>query len=168
MQPTLASVPGALLFRTLLSILLILILIVVFFDYVDDTQRELERSSIAQTRRIVDSSLAVAFASYAVENRLDDLNELDGGNPFVLLRTYQVLPAAYRGEVDHDLDAEMSPGWYYLRHRRVVAYRTQFLDADRYFRLRLNYDDRDANGRFDHLEDEFRNLQFEPLPQMPR
>ncbi len=168
MRPTLASVPGALLFRTLLSLVLILILIVVFFSYVDDTRREFERSAIAQTRRIIDSSLAVAFASYAVKNRLDDLTELDGGNPFDLLRIYQILPAAYRGEIQRDLDPGLAPGWYYLRHRRLVVYKSHHLDTDRYFSLRLNYDDRDGNGRFDSAVDEFHNLQLEPLLDLPR
>ena len=168
MEPTLASVPGALLFRTLVSLLLILILIFVFFSYVDDTQREFERNSIAQTRRIIDSSLAVAFASYAVKGRLAELTELDGGNPFVLLRVYQMLPAAYQGEIDRDLDGGLAAGWYYLRHRRLVAYKSHHLDTDSYFSVRLNYNDIDGNDRFDPAIDEFRNLQFQPLLDLPR
>ncbi len=168
MQLSLASVSGALLFRTLMSLALVLILIVVFFSYVDDTQREFERSALQQSKRIVDSALAVAFASYAVDGRLDQLEELNGGNPFVLLKSYQMLPAAYRGEIGQDLDADLAAGWYYLKHRRVVAYRSHHLDIDRYFSLRLNYDDRDRDGRFDPAVDEFQNLQFQPLLDLPQ
>ncbi|MDJ0778482.1 MAG: hypothetical protein QNJ85_11500 [Gammaproteobacteria bacterium] len=168
MVPTLASVPGALLFRTLMSLLLILILIFVFFSYVDDTQREFERSAIEQTRRIIDSALAVTFASYAVEGRLDELEQLNGANPFLLLQNYRMLPASYQGEIEQDIDAGLGSGWYYLKHRRLVAYKTYHLDSYRYFRLHLNYDDRDGNGRFDPASDEFRNLQLQPLLDLPR
>ncbi len=167
MVPTLASVPGALLFRTLVSLLLILILVAVFFSYVDDTQREFERNSIAQTKRIIDGALAVAFASYAVEGRLDELGELDGGNPFVLLQRYQMLPVAYQGEIVQDLDADLAAGWYYLEHRRIVAYKSHHLDSDSYFSVRLNFNDGDGNGRFDPATDEFLNLQFQSLLELP-
>ena len=168
MAPTLASVPGALLFRTLMSLLLILILIVVFFSYIDDTQREFERSSIAQTKRVIDSALAVAFASYAVESRLDELGELDGGNPFLLLQNYKMLPAAYRGEIEQDLGPDLAGGWYYLKHRRLVVYKSSHLDTDRYFSVRPNFDDRDGDGRFDSATDGFHNLQFQQLLELPR
>ena len=168
MQPTLASVPGALLFRTLLSIVLILILIAVFFSYVDETQREFERSAIAQTRRIVDSALAVAFATYAVKHRLSELGELDGGNPFLLLDEYQIQPTAYRGEIERDIGPDLAAGWYYLQHRRLVAYKSYHLDSDRYFGIVLDYEDQNGNGRYDSTEDRFNSLQFVPLLELPR
>jgi hypothetical protein len=141
-------------------IILIAIMMVVFFSYLDDNERELERVSLLQTKKIIDSSLAVVFATYAVRNRLNEVNDLDGSNPFVFLEEYQMLPAAYVGEIHHDLDAELAPGWYYLGHRRIVAYRSYFDQADSYFAVTLNYQDNDSSGSFEPANDRFQNLQF--------
>ncbi len=133
---------------------------VIFFSYVDDTERELERTSVQQTKKIIDSALAVVFATYAVRNRLYELNDLDGGNPFVFLKEYQMLPPAYVGEIDHDLSTDEVPGWYYLRHRRLVVYHSKFNELDSYFTIVLNYQDNDKSGSFEPATDKFENLQF--------
>lgn len=157
---TIGSLPGALLFRTVVSTTLILILVAFFFSYLEGTERELERTSIAQTKKIIDSALAVVFASYAVNGRLNELNELDGGNPFVFLEEFGIAPPGYRRVLETDLSTDLDPGWYYLAHRRQVAYKSYFLDADTYFAIRLNYDDVNGSGRFERGVDRFRNLAF--------
>ncbi|MDH3220050.1 MAG: hypothetical protein OEO19_11020 [Gammaproteobacteria bacterium] len=157
---TIGSHPGAILFRLSTMIILIAILMVVFFSYIEDTERALERASIAQTKRIIDSSLAVVFSSYAVSGRLDDLNDLAGGNPFVFLREFGLLPPGYVGAIDRDPAADLAPGWYYLRHRRQVFYKSGFSDADSYYAVVLNYQDVNQSGFFESSIDRFRNLQF--------
>ena len=119
---TIGSHPGAILFRLTLMVILIAILIAVFMSYLEDTERELERASISQTKKIIDSSLAVVFSSYVVRRRLDELNDLDGGNPFVFLREFGILPPGYRGVIQSLPDAEQDPGWYYIEPRRMVVY----------------------------------------------
>jgi hypothetical protein len=86
---TIGSHPGAIVFRLGIMIILIAIMMAVFFSYLDDTERELERVSVLQTKKIIDSSLVVVFATYAVNNRLGELNDLDGGNPFVFLTRHR-------------------------------------------------------------------------------
>ncbi len=157
---TIGSHPRAVLFRLSIMVILIAIMMVIFFSYVDDTERELERTSVLQTKKIIDSALAVVFATYAVRNRLYELNDLDGGNPFVFLKEYQMLPPAYVGEIDHDLSTDEVPGWYYLRHRRLVAYHSKFNELDSYFTIVLNYQDNDKSGSFEPATDKFENLQF--------
>jgi len=157
---TLGSHPGAIVFRLGIMIILIVMLISVFFSYLEDTERELERTSILQTKKIIDSSLAVVFATYAVNNRLNELNDLDGGNPFVFLEEYQMLPPAYVGEIDTDLSTEQEPGWYYLKHRRMIVYKSYFTDADSYFSTVLNYQDTNQSGSFEAASDKFQSLQF--------
>ncbi len=157
---TIGSHPGAIFFRLSAMIILIAILIMVFLSYVDDTERTLERTSILQTKKIIDSSLALVFASYAVNGRLNELNQLDGANPFVFLQEYKILPRGYKGELDTDLSIDVDPGWYYLSHRGVVAYRPYFLDSDRYFSVLLDYEDLDQSGQFERGVDKFNNLYF--------
>ncbi len=156
----LGSHPGAILFRFVLTVVLIVTLIAVFFSYLEDTERELERVSISQTKKIIDSALAVVFASYATSGRLDELNELDGGNPFVFLQEFGIAPPGYRRVLNRDLTADLEPGWYYLEHRRLVAYKSYFIDSDTYFAIRLSYDDLNASGHFEREVDRFRNLYF--------
>ena len=163
---TIGSHPGAILFRLGIMIVLIAIMVMVFLSYVDETEKELERRSILQTKRIIDSSLAVVFATYAVEGRLDDLNELDGGNPFVFMREYKILPAAYAGEIDSDPGPQLTPGWYYLSHRRIVIYKSYFTGFDSYFAVELNYEDNNQSGAFESRLDRFQNLTFVKLLEL--
>ena len=157
---TIGSHPGAILFRLSLMIILIAIMIVVFFSYVDQTQKKVEHVSILQTKKIIDSSLAVVFATYAVNNRLNELDNLDGGNPFVFLQEFEILPPAYVGEVDSDLETDQAPGWYYLSHRQIVAYKSRFIESDSYFKVMLAYDDHNQSGHFESDADKFRSLKF--------
>ncbi len=157
---TLGSHPGAILFRFGVLVILILIMIMVFLSYAEDTQKEFERTSVLQTKKIIDSALAVVFATYAVNGKLNDLNELNGGNPFVFLKEYQMLPVSYQGEIDQDLSADLAPGWYYLKHRQRAVYKSRYIDRDSYFAVVLNYQDLNQSGSFEADSDKFQNLQF--------
>ncbi len=157
---TIGSHPGAIVFRLSIMIILIVTLVSIFFSYLDDTERALERTSILQTRKIINSSLAVVFATYAVNNRLNELNDLDGGNPFVHLAEYGMLPTTYVGETDRDLDEDQAPGWYYLTHRKILIYKSLFSDADYYFKIVLSYQDNNQSGSFESASDKFQGLRF--------
>jgi hypothetical protein len=74
-----------------------------------------------------------------------------------------MLPPAYIGEIGHDLTADMKPGWYYLRHRRLVAYKSFYTDSDSYYRIALHYQDKDLSGTFDSAHDRFDSLRFEKV-----
>ncbi len=157
---SISSYPGAILFRFILMVVLILVLIAVFMSYADETQRDIERISVLQTGRVVNSAMAVVFSTYAVNNELDKLNDLDGGNPFVHLAEYQMLPTAYQGVVERDPDSEMAPGWYYMSHRRLVIYKARYLAEDIYFELVLLYSDANGSGRFESRVDKINSLKF--------
>ena len=157
---TLGSHPGAILFRLSVMTIIIAILVVIFFRYVDETRIALERESVLQTKRVIDSALAVAFARHAVDRKLDELNRLDGGNPFAFLEEYQMLPAAYRGEIDNGSLAGLDPGWYYDSGSGYVIYLPRFQADTEYFRVVLLYEDRNGSGSFEAGEDSFRQLSF--------
>ena len=157
---TIGSHPGAIVFRLGVMLILIASLIAVFLDYLDDNQQALERQSILQTKKIIDSSLAVVFASYATSGRLAELDGLDGGNPFQFLRQFEIEPPAYRGEIARDPGADLAPGWYYLTHRREVVYKSFYLPRDSIYRVSLSFDDINQSGRFEPGADRFRGLGF--------
>ena len=157
---TIGSHPGAILFRLALMIILIGILIAVFLTYVDETERNLEQASIRQTKKIIDSSLAIVFSSYAINGRLNELNDLDGGNPFDFLQEFGIAPPGYRGVIHSQAGKDLDPGWYYLQRPRRVLYRSYFLGSDIYFAVRLDYRDVNQSGRFEQAVDRFNNLYF--------
>ena len=163
---TIGSYRGAILFRLSLMVILVVILVMVFFSYVDNAEREFERKSVLQTKKIIDSALAVVFATYAVNNRLGQLNDLDGGNPFVFLEEYEMLPPAYVGEIDRDPGKDQEPGWYYLTHRRILVYKSLYSDADHYFEIVLNYEDRNQSGSFEPASEKFNSLQFVRIAEL--
>lgn len=160
---TLGSHPGAILFRFSIMVILIAIMISIFLSYVARAERGIERASVEQTRKIINSALAVTFSSHAINLRLDDLNQLDGGNPFPILQQYQMLPSSYRGAIQQDLSATLEPGWYYLALRRLVAYKPIYGDSIRYYRVVLDYDDNDHSGKFESRQDRFNRIGFDEV-----
>ena len=157
---TIGSHPGAIMFRMTIMVILIAIIIVVFFDYIERARAGLEQSAIQQTRRVIDSSLVLIFSSYAVSGQMQRLDEIDGGNPFELMREFDIYVPEYRGELGHDLTTEQRSGWYYLYKRGLVVYKAHFMKSDSYFRIRLGYLDRNGSGTFDYGIDKFENLAF--------
>jgi len=157
---TIGSHPGAILFRLTVMVILITIVVVVFFSYIDDAKRALEARSVQHTQSVIESALVVVFSTYAVKGELDRLNQIDGCNPFVILREFQIQVAAYERELDNNPDVQTEPGWYYLSHRGLVLFRSYLGLADRYFRVELGYRDNNASGAFEAASDNFDYLKF--------
>ena len=113
-----------------------------------------------QTRKVIDSALAVVFSSYAIKGRLNDLNELDGGNPFEFLDEFELLPVVYQGEIASNLNEDLSPGWYYYKNTGSVAYKSRYLEHNSYFGVELIFEDRNLSGHFESAHDKFLQLRF--------
>ena len=108
---TLGSHPGAINFRLSAMVILILLFIYVFLHYTDEAEQAIELQSVEQTRRVIDSALFIVFATYATEGRLDQLADLEGGNPFEFLKEYLAHSIPYRGEIEsHEMSGAES-GW---------------------------------------------------------
>ena len=145
---TLGSHPGAILFRLIMMILLILIFIYVFLSYVEKAEKAIEIQSIEQTKRIIDSALVVAFATHATSGKLDELDQLDGGNPFALLKEYLLLPASYHGEIRLTDPNNLPSGWYYDLNSGEVLFVPFYLPEIQVFRVELGYVDYNKTGSF--------------------
>jgi hypothetical protein len=157
--------PGALKFRLVMTVILVIILMLVFFNYTNRISVKLEKTSIQQTKNIINSTLMVVFAGYAVKGELESLNELIGSNPFRYLETYSQLPATYRGDVGIDQSEDRTPGWYYDGVNGLAIYKPFHDDRDYYFRIELDYSDVDGSGRFEPTVDQYRRLSFRQLPR---
>ncbi len=157
--------PGALKFRLVMTITLVIILILVFFNYTNRISVAIEKTSIQQTKNIINSTLVVVFATYTVKGELGLLNEVDGGNPFEYLKIYGQVPITYRGEIDDDSLNNNVPGWYYDRTNGLAVYKPLYDDKFYYFAIELDYRDVDGSGRFDPGIDEYQRLSFRHQPQ---
>ncbi len=148
-----------------MTVILVIILILVFFNYTSRISVTLEKTSIQQTKNIINSTLMVVFASYAVKGELERLNELNGANPFEYLEKYSLLPATYRGDIGVDKSKNSKPGWYYDGANGLAIYKPLYDDKDYYFRIELDYRDVDGSGRFEPAIDQYRRLSFRQLPR---
>ncbi len=150
--------PGSNNFRLLMIVVIVGALWLFFFDYTSQISIKTERVSVQQTKNIINSSMAVVFATYAVNNQLDRLNELDGGNPFIYLAEYNLLPGTYRGEIEGGDLADIKPGWYYDKSQGNIFYKPYYDEAILYFALVLDYRDVDGSGKYESGVDEYRRL----------
>ncbi len=157
---TLGSHPGAINFRLSVMVILIMLFIYVFLHYADEAEEAIELQSVQQARRVIDSALFIVFATYVTEGRLDELANLEGANPFEFLKKYLVHSIPYRGETG-TLDAiTAESGWYYLTGSGDLIYVPFGQSASVRFRVSLNYDDINGNGRFDSATDRIKTLKL--------
>ena len=157
--------PGAYNFRLIMIVILVVTMMVAFFRYTDKISIATEKASIQQTKNIINSTLAIVFATYAVKGELGRLNELNDGNPFVHLAEYNLLPGNYHGEIlTVNLD-NIEPGWYYLKLKGKVIYKAYYSDEVYYFSITLKFNDIDGSGRYEPEMDLYQMLYFRRLLQ---
>ena len=158
---TIGSHPGAINFRLIMMVILILVFTYVFLVYAEKAEKAMETQSIEQTKRIINSALVVAFATHATSGKLDDLDRLDGGNPFELLKEYLILPVSYQGEREVTDPKSLPSGWHYDLNSGDILFVPFFLSEIHVFRVKLGYIDSNQSGSFEAAEDEFRRLSLE-------
>lgn len=165
MKKTIGSHPGAISFRFSLMVILILIFISFFFIHIRDAERDIERVSIEQTKRVIDSSLVVVFSSLAIKGELNQLNRLVGANPFELMRDFSLTPTGYKGIVETASLIGEESGWYYVKGSQQITYKPRYDENRRTFKLMLDFDDLNQSGIYEVGEDNFRHLYLKQLPQ---
>jgi hypothetical protein len=121
MANNISSIPGANLFRSVLTLLIILICIVSFFIY---TEHLTEKANMISKQRVlidIKYTLAMTLYDYAVQRRLADFPLLDNSNPFELMKNYRSIPENYWGEV-FKVDEPDRDGWYFESSSNRVVY----------------------------------------------
>ena len=141
-------------------VILVVTMMGIIFDYTGKISVATETASIQQTKNIINSSLAVVFATYAVKGELGQLNELDHGNPFNHLAKHNLLPVSYQGELRVENLADLEPGWYYDRLGMRVVYKTFHDERVLYFSQVLDYRDVNNSGRYEPEIDVYQMLNF--------
>ncbi len=159
----LGSQPGGLLFRAIVTALLILIVIVQFLRYAEEVQLETEKASVEQTVRIVDSGMVIRFSELVVNSQLQRLSQLDGANPFPLLQPYGLVPETYLGEVESLSQMPDQAGWFFVSDLGAVLYRYRYQEKVDRFQLSLKFEDRNGDGLLQIGKDKVFALHLERL-----
>ena len=160
----LGSYPGAYSVRLIIMVILMASLIYTFFVYTDRLSKATEMASVQQTKNIINSSLAVVFATYAIGGELDRLNDLNGANPFIYMAEYNLVPGNYHGLFKGEKLADLEPGWYYDSAHGEVIYKTYYDGRLFAFSLVLEYRDINGSGRYESGADEYQRLYFQQIP----
>jgi hypothetical protein len=155
----LQGLPGVLLLRSLLVVILVSILVGLFLDRSDRLSRQVWQAARQQDIARLNTALALQMLQAASRGRLSSLAGWDRANPFERLAATgkYAPPADYRGEWKGGNALPGRPGWYFdVRHRSIA-----WFDGDRWlerWQLRLRYQDIDGDGRFDPETDRLQGL----------
>jgi len=156
-MPEIQSQPGARLFRTFSSLILILLLAFLFLSSNEELSQAAEAVHVNQTVNEINTALALAVYTLAVNKSLDRLVLLDNQNPFYYLALNQGIPPNYHGEVSSVQDMGSS-GWYFLKPKGLVIYHSA---NSRYaYRLSFDYSDTNLSGAFEPILDKINSLQI--------
>ncbi len=159
MQPTLSSVPGALVLRTLSTIILISILIAVFFGYTADLEDKAEALARDKVIRELNTLLSFHLYQSTISGKLDDLQLIHLGNPFVVLagQNYSV-PVDYKGELTIG-KRPSKRGWYFDSMKKDIFYWDNGIFLRRH-QLRFTYNDSNGSGRFEASQETIKSFQM--------
>jgi hypothetical protein len=154
---SISSTPGASLFRTVGSIILVSIFIVVFLNTISGFNQRAEK--IARDTVIDEINIALAFRLYqsVIDGTLDELPSIHLQNPFVVLSgsNYSV-PLSYKGEVTEGQPLRES-GWYFdAKQKTLLIWDTA--NAYDSYQLQFIYQDLNDSGAFESASDQIKQL----------
>ena len=161
---------GLSLLEVLIVIVIVSVLLVVAIDRLLAIRYEAERATVQSVIGALKSALYIEFAAAAARGQLARMDVARGSNPILRLAEK---PDSYAGEYFGADPALFDPGtWYFDTRDRALVYLVRFpqqfvtpLNGPPRLRLAVepDYDDFDANGRFDPGRDPVRGLKLVPL-----
>jgi len=151
-----ASVPGASLFRSIASIILITVFTVFFLYKTDELSSQAELVAVQRTVNQINVALSLVVYELAIKKNLDRLNVVNNQNPFYYLAISQELPENYFGVVRSETEIDKN-GWFYEQLNQRVVYRSRENINYRY-QLKFTYSDTNNSGSFESSEDKVTGL----------
>jgi hypothetical protein len=157
-------------FELALVVVILGVLVLVFTRRVQRVEAEMERTSVELMARQIQNYLTVIKMTALAEGRYTEIASWAGANPFELM---QFKPGDYFGETDGDTPGKVPPGnWYFDRHDGELIYklrqagylRTDLTGPSRIrFRIDVQFQDNNGNGRYDRDSDRFEGVSFHAL-----
>lgn len=159
---------GFSLFELVVVLTLIGVLIAVAIDKLPAWQSGAEQAAVESVAGSLRSALGIKVASHVARNEMAGIVALEGSNPMELMAE---VPDNYAGVRQGGEAASMAGGqWYYDSSARQLVYRvrTGFASgssetAELRFAVRLVYEDRNRDGRFDLGRDSLGGVRLEQV-----
>ncbi len=133
---TIGTPPGAVVFRSTVAIVIILICISSFLVFTSKLSQQAE--VVAKDWVIVEvkQALAMMLYDYAIKGQLNDLQNFDRENPFVPLAIYRELPKNYRGTINSENQIK-EYGWYFdlINREMIYKYSDDDLPVEKYLMI---------------------------------
>ncbi len=115
------SIPGSSLFKSVTSIIIIVICIVLFLNYTQGLTDKAESISRQRVLNQINYSLSMMLYDFTVKGKQQDLKKFDHENPFMVLAIYAGLPDNYYGAFQ-ELPENPEPGWYFVKKYSQAIY----------------------------------------------
>lgn len=161
---------------SLLELTIVVILVVMLFLFVADRllplRGDAESAQVASVIGSLRSALGLEVASRIVEHGPQSVTDLQGSNPMALLQDW---PENYLGERSAANNGEIPRGaWYFDETSGELHYRVRFPQylagepdspVELRWRVRLQFDDRDGDGRFDAETETLRGVRLARLDE---
>ena len=130
----------------------------IFFSYVEDLEKDVEKVAVAKTINEINSALAVFLYQLTIKKELEQLNLLKDENPFLILAQFSILPRNYGGAVNSIDNNTHSGAWYYILDTKRLVY--IFLEGDKTneYALTFDYDDNNRSGEYEPNLDQIKRL----------
>jgi hypothetical protein len=153
-----SSLPGALIFRAVISVLLISVVTGIFLNKTEQMTGKMDLIARQQVVNEINVALALVVYNLAVNNKLEKLNDLDKSNPFDYLALNQSLPNNYFGVVDRDEKIDRN-GWFYAISKKQAVYNSR-QGIKHWYQLSLIFNDINNSNTFDAGSEKLSGLQL--------
>ena len=158
---------------TLLELVVVIVIISILglfaIDRVFAIRIAAEQASVKQLVGTIKSALGLKVAQLALEGNMAAVSKLNKTNPLLLLSQ---TPFNYIGEKD-DSDNIITPGvWYFNKEQNALIYNVRYTETFKTelnglprirHRIKLVYNDRNKNKRFDIHTDSIAGLDIIPV-----
>ena len=147
---------GLSIFEVTLVVILVGILMVIAMEKILRLDVDAERVAMQRMIGQLQSALVIEFADRVVHEGLAATRDMEGINPMSVLAG---VPAKYVGEFDEPIPPGVAGGeWYFDTGNRTLVYMVRNVEyfeghlhnpARARFQVRLAFEDRNGNGRYD-------------------
>lgn len=158
---------------TLLELVVVIVIISILglfaIDRIFAIRIAAEQAAVKQLVGTIKSTLGLKVAQLAVEGNMLAVAKLDKSNPLLLLSQ---VPINYIGEKDNSKHITEPGIWYYNTKQNALIYNIRYSEGFKTklkglprvrYRIKLVYNDRNKNKRFDVRYDSIAGLDLFPL-----